>query len=277
MYSKISVGIVIVASICFSDAAQTQVVSANIQGKTIFTLPEHIAQELRDLNTQGHRGSCPESNIFIHAFHYISNPDRRGTYDLIWFLGAPDYLCKTNSFISVIVDSSGNWKAGKAQEESWRGSRNLAGVPVLFQHVGQLGFFLTSEWQVEGPENYMYFSIDGETWTSLVLPTPTRKSLDINCCDAPTIGSMCIADSGSAYISYEESTVFEARIWRATVDDSFPHNIDWAQVSELPEDVSCAGLWPQEFIPHSLREKTGNGALFDVWHNRSVLIPGPTK
>jgi hypothetical protein len=78
----------------------------------------------------------------------------------------------------------------------------LAGVPVLFQYVDDLGFFLTSEWQVEGPANHTYYSAEGETWTSLELPTATLKSLDYDCCHAPTIDTLCIAESGVAYISY---------------------------------------------------------------------------
>lgn len=274
---KIAAFIVIFGSLYYSGAARAQAVTENVQVSKIFTLPEDIAQDLRDLNSPGQRGSCDESNIFVHKFHYFNSPVQRGRFRVMWFLGAPDYLCETKSFVSVIVDHSGDWTVGMARDEDWRRSRNLAGVPALFQHVDDLGFFLTTEWQVEGPANFMYFSVDGETWISLDLPTPARKPSKEICCHAPTISSMCIADSGSAYIRYDESAIFEGRVWRTPIDDAFPDSINWSHAENLPEDAYCDGYWPEDFIPHSLRTKTKDGALFDVFHDSSVLIPGPTK
>lgn len=271
--SKISRGLVIVCFMHCIVAANAQASESNIKESRVISLPSDIAQELRDHNSPGERGFCHESNIFVHGFHYFDGPD----YRLIWFLGAPDYLCKTNSFISVIVDSSGNWTVGKTLDKGWLGSDMLSGVPVLFQHVDNLGFFLTSEWQVEAAGNYMYYSADGETWTSVELPAPTRKSPDYDCCDAPTIGSLCIADSGKAYISYEDSRLFDGSTWASSIDKTFPQTVNWSRAPRAPEDAHCDRLWPQDFIPHSLREKTNEGALFDVLYDWAVLIPGPTK
>lgn len=239
----------------------------------VSTLPSDIAKKLRDRNTPGERYSCNESNIFVHGFEYLDLSLHR----LIWFLGAPDYLCETNSFIPVILDGNGTWTAGQNSEEDWRGLKMLAGVPVLFQHVDDLGFFLTSEWQVEGPRNLMYYSADGVIWTSLDLPAPTDKRTDYGCCNAASIRNLCIADSGIAYISYEEDSEFHASIWGAPIDGAFPRNINWSRVPKMPDDAHCDGLWPHDFIPHSLRAKTKAGSLFDVAYDRKILIPGPTK
>lgn len=271
--SKGSRGLVIVCVTYCMVTAHAQASKRNFEESSVISLPSDIAQELRDRNSPGQRGSCHESNIFIHGFEYL---DAR-LDKLIWFLGAPDYLCATNSFVSVIVDSSGNWTVGEYTDKDRQGSDFLSGVPVLFQHVNDLGFFLTAEWQIEAPGNFMYFSADGVTWTSLDLPAPTRKSADYDCCYAPSISTLCIADLGKAYISYEDSSTFEASVWGAPIDDAFPHSINWSRVPELPEDAHCDHLWRQDFIPHSLREKTKDGALFDVSYDWAVLIPGPTK
>lgn len=247
-------------------------VADDSEHKRIYRLPQDIAQRLREHNSPNQRGGCSESNIFIHGYRVLDS-----LHSHMWFLGAPDYLCETNSFVSVIVDSSGNWTVGENSDEDWRGSRNLEGIPVLFKHVSQFGFFLTSEWQIEGPGNLMYFSSSGKVWTPLQLPTATHKSSEIPCCDAPTIGSLCIAGSGNLYITYEESQEFDASLWRAPIDDAFPQAVVWSQVSELPNDAECDRVWPQNFMPSSLREKSNEGALFDVGIDWAVLIPGSTK
>ena len=227
---------------------------------------------LRERNHRGW-GDCPEPNIFVHGFHFLdARPDRT-----MWFLGAPDYLCKTNSFISVIATPGGEWTLGQASEEDWQGGRMLAGVPVLFQHSSKFGYFLTSEWQVEAPRNFMYHSTDGQTWTSVSLRAAERKNPDGNCCHAATIRSLCLADSGRVFVSYEESRQFHASVWSSKVDESFPENVDWVRVSRMPDDALCDGVWPSEFIPRSLREKTREGVLFELSTDWAVHIPGPTK
>lgn len=247
-------------------------VADDFEHERIYELPQDIAQSLREHNSPDQRGGCPESNIFVHGYRFLDALDGH-----MWFLGAPDYLCETNSFVSVIVDASGNWTAGEKSTEDWRGSRNLEGIPVLFQHVRKFGFFLTAEWQVEGPGNLMYFSSDGKVWTPLKLPTPTRKILENSCCDAPTIGSLCIAKAGHVYVTYEESLEFDAGVWRAPINDAFPQTVVWSQASGLPDEAECDKGWPRDFMSSSLREKTSIGALFDVGMDWAVLIPGPTK
>lgn len=238
----------------------------------VVSLPAHIAETLRQRN-RGGRGGCPTSSIFVHGFRYLGiHLDRT-----MWFLGAPDYLCGTNSFVPVIVSSSGEWTPGWASEKGWQGSRMLSGVPVLFQHSTELGYFLTSEWQVEAPINFLYHSADGETWKSVDLPSAARKISDDYCCYAASIQRLCIAEPGSVLIVYAESEQFHASTWSATVDDSFPANVTWTRLSELPDCARCDGVERRDFMPRSLREKTGDGAVFDVSLEWAVRIPGPTK
>lgn len=209
-------------------------VADDSEEKRIYRLPQDIAESLREYNSPDQRDGCAESNIFIHGYRVLDPLHRH-----MWFLGAPDYLCKSNSFVSVIVDSSGNWTAGKNSEEDWRGSRNLEGAPVLFKHIGKFGFFLISEWQVEGPGNRMYYSGDGIIWTALELPAARPKSLKNDCCNAPTIRSLCVVESGDVYVSYEESQAFNAGLWRAPIDDVFPQALAWSHASDLPDDAEC--------------------------------------
>ena len=116
--------------------------------KIVVSLPSGIAQTLGERNRGGREG-CPESNIFVHGFRYLDDRLDRA----IWFLGAPDYLCSTSSFMPVIATSDGKWTAGQGAEEDWQGGRMLLGVPTLFKQSDRLGYFLISEWQVEGPMN----------------------------------------------------------------------------------------------------------------------------
>jgi hypothetical protein len=195
----------------------------------------------------------------------------------MWFLGAPDYLCKTNSFITVIATRDGEWTLGQTSEEDWEGSRMLAGFPVLFLHSSQLGYLLTSEWQAEAPGNFMYHSTDGATWTSVSLPVAERKNPDGDCCHAATIDRICVDDSESAFVSYRESDQFHGGIWSSNVDESFPDIVDWTRVSKLPDYARCDAGVRSNFIPRSLREKTSEGAVFDVSTDWAVRIPGATK
>ena len=227
--------------------------------EVVVSLPSSISHILRGRN-RGGRGGCPESNIFVHGFGYLGiRLDRT-----IWFLGAPDYLCETNSFVTVIATSDGKWTLGQASEEDWLGSRMLAGVPIVFLHSNELGYFLTSEWQAEGPANFLYYSKDGETWTSVKLPAAGRKNPNGNCCEAATIRAVCAGGSGKVYLSYYESENSNDRLWSTNVDKTFPERVDWVNVSMLPDYARCGESLLSDFIPHSLREKTSDGVLFEV-------------
>ena len=197
----------------------------------------------------------------------------------MWFLGAPDYLCETNSFISVIVDSNGDWTVGQADEPNWAGSRRLAGVPTYFQYSPDFGYFVTTAWQVEGPGNFLYYSSDSVAWTSIDLPEAASKLDEYDCCYAPLIRRLCLAESGSLYVTYEEDDVFHGSVWSASVaEQTFPARADWAQVADLPEEpMWCDASFPGRYVPRSLREKTADGAIFDVSWNWAVRIPGPTE
>ncbi len=195
----------------------------------------------------------------------------------MWFLGAPDYTCKTNSFISVIVARDGDWMLGQATEESWDGHRMLSGIPILFQHSSKLGYFLTSEWQAEAPVNFMYHSTDGEAWTSVDLPAAERKNRNGDCCYAATIDRLCVDDSENVFVSYAESDQFHGSTWSSIVDELSPEKVNWAQLLVLPDDVRCDVVLPNDFIPRSLREKTSEGTVFDVSTDWAVRIPGSTK
>ena len=240
--------------------------------QTVDSLPSDIAELLRGRNPGG-RGGCPESNIFVHGFRYLGMQSER----TIWFLGAPDYLCATNSFVSVITSPGGTWTLGQGSREDWRGSRFLAGVPILFQYSSQLGYFLVSEWQVEGPKSFMYYSAEGETWSSVELPSAARRTPNRDCCYAASIHRLCVAEPATVLITYAESADFHASTWVSPMDDSFPASVAWTQVLDLPDDLRCDDVSPRSFIPRSLREKTSDGVIFDLSIDWAVRIPGPTK
>ena len=237
------------------------------------SLPSSVAGKLRSLNTAGQRESCHESNIFIHGYEFLG----RGFNEVIWFLGAPDYLCDTNSFVAAIVDKEGNWTIGKNSEKDWNGSYLLDGAPRHFAHNPDSGMFLVTEWQIEGPGNRLYYSREGEVWVSLRLPPEIRKSDNRDCCHAAPIGSLCVADSGSFFVAYDETEVFEARQWVADTGEEISGAPEWRLVEAIPEAAICSDSHSTSFIPRSLRAKTKDGAIFDVYHGWSVRIPGPTK
>lgn len=257
--------VVLITNLAYAD-------SYHRKNQVVVSLPSDIAGMLRERN-HGGRGGCSESNIFVHGFRYLGMRLDRA----IWFLGAPDYLCETNSFISVIATPGGEWTLGQTSEEDWEGSRMLAGAPVLFQHSSQLGYFLTSEWQAEAPIDFMYHSSDGESWTSVSLPVAERKNPDGDCCNAATIDRLCVDDSKNVFVSYLESDQFHGSVWSSNVDKSFPGKVDWARRSILPDYARCDGVSPNDFIPRSLREKTSEGAVFEVSIDWAVRIPGATK
>ena len=153
----------------------------------------------------------------------------------------------------------------------------LAGVPILFQRSSDLGLFLTTEWQAEGPLNFMYYSADGVSWKSVDLPPPVRKAPGDDCCYAASIRSLCVADSGLVFIAYDESNEFRESVWSTSTDRLFPANITWSRQSNLPNDARCDEVRPGDFMPRSLRTKTSDGAIFDVSTDWAVRIPGPTR
>ncbi len=153
----------------------------------------------------------------------------------------------------------------------------LAGVPVLFLHSSRLGYFLTSEWQVEGPINFLYHSAAGEIWTSVDLPEAERKDPDGNCCYVASIRRLCVDEAGSVFVAYQESDQFYGGAWSAKVDESFPENVNWAQVPVVPDNANCDVVAPSDFVPRSLLKKSRDGALFEVSAEWAVRIPGPIK
>ena len=247
---------------------------ANLRGKSIYTLPADVARTLRERN-RGGRGGCGESSIFIHGFHFLPGPV--ATTRTLWFLGAPDYLCETKSFAAVTLDGGGQWTLGLSSQEDWQGSRLLAGIPMLFVSSVELGHFLTAEWAVPGPGNYMYHSKRGVSWSPVDLPVPERKAPDHGCCNAPLIRQLCVSTTGTVFVSYDESEAFHAGAWSATVDASFPETVAWSRIPGIPDAARCGEMLHREFMPESLVEKTEDGALFDVSYDHAVLIPGATR
>ena len=239
---------------------------------TVVPLSPAIAALLREKNPGG-RGGCPESNIFVHGFRYL---DTRAD-ETMWFLGAPDYLCDTNSFVSATLDADGIWTVGSVAATTDTGVELLAGVPVLFMHSDGLGYLLTTEWQIEAPGNYMYFSGDGKTWSSVMLPRPESKNPEPACCDAAPIRRLCIDEPDTVLIEYGESREYEPGTWSARTYPSDPTRPSWANVSAMPASAQCDQLWPESYVPRSLVQKTEDGAMFSISHDRIVLIPGQTK
>lgn len=183
-------------------------------------------------------------------------------------------LCETNSFVSAIVNSSGEWTIGQTSKEDGEGSRMLAGLPSLFQHSRMFGFFVISEWHFA---NHMYHSPDGVTWSSIKLPAANPKVADSGCCSAASLRALCLVESGTVLVSYSESEEFYGGVWSSSIDKTFPANVTWTQLPELPESAQCSDKGSSSFIPASLREKTDDGAIFDVSTDWAVRIPGPTK
>lgn len=240
----------------------------------VVSLPPEIAQLIREANPGG-RGGCPVSSIFVHGYHYLDHQSDR----VLWFLGAPDYLCETNSFVSAIVDSNHTWTLGRADEAGWADGWRLSGTPTHFLYSAQFGYLVASAWQVEGPINFLYHSPDGVSWASVDLPVGAKRHDDTGCCYAPRIRRLCLADSGHLFVTYDEDDVFDAGIWSVSLADlSSETRSDWTQAQQLPDQrMSCDADFPAAYMPPALREKTADGAIFDIFWNRAIRIPGPTR
>ena len=244
-----------------------------IKQEQVVSLPSGIAQTLRARNPGG-RAGCPVSNIFIHGFHYLDTRFDR----VLWFLGAPDYLCETNAFVPAIVTREGEWTVGRASGEDWSGHRMLAGAPLLFRHSAELGFFLIAEWQAGAGPNYLYYAPNGETWVSVPLPAAAPKNPNVtDCCAVASIRRLCVVESGAVVVAYEDSSYFHAGTWSSPVDEAFPETVAWTRTETLPDAARCDEVSSGDFVPRNLREKTSNGAIFDMVTDWSVHIPGPTK
>ena len=238
----------------------------------VVSLPPAIAETLRAQNSGG-RDGCAVSNIFVHGFHFLDTRFDR----TLWFLGAPDYLCETNSFLPVIATRDGEWTTGWASEEDGLGNRMLAGVPTLFQHSAEFGHFVIAEWQIAGPMNYLYHSANGKTWISVPLPEVEAMQPAVDSGPDASIRRLCVVETGAVVVVYEELPGVRAGAWSSPVGESFPETVAWTRLAKLPDDAQCDGVWPRDFMPRSLREKTSDGAIFDVFLDWRVRIPGPTK
>ena len=238
----------------------------------IFSLPQEIAGFLRKKN-RGGRGGCPESNIFIHGINHLDFEFERS----LVFLGAPDYLCESNSFISVIVDSTGNWSTANDLTSSPSDVELLAGAPDLFKYSKGFGYLLTTIWQVEGPRHSLYYSPDGLNWTSIDLPKFSPKKSETDCCSAAELEKICVVDSKALLVATSDTADFPRETWSTPFDKSHPAKTNWTQVEAGPTLPSCAQRDQSDFIPRLLREKTNDYVIFDISDKWAVRIPGPTK
>ncbi len=251
--------------------------NTDADGRGVIALPAEITTRLRDLTPS--LGHSPQFSIFVHRFRYMGGTaaDKK----ILWFLGTPYIEYDTNAFMPAIVDSRGNWTMGTVSGRGRSDSELLDGIPVLFRQSDDFGFFVTSEWQIEGHLNFLYHSANGEIWVPVELPAPTPKMPGMGYSEAPRIGSLCLERAGSVSISYQETEASHSSSWTSLIGKDFPQTVNWTRIPRPSELARCDRLSQQpapRFIPYGLVEKTRDGALFDVsvgWP--LILIPGPTQ
>ncbi|MEL6449390.1 MAG: hypothetical protein AAFQ62_15760 [Pseudomonadota bacterium] len=237
----------------------------------IVTLPADVAKMLRDQN-RGDRDGCGESRIFIHDFYHLGT----AADEAILFLGAPDYLCGTNSFLSAIVSERGQWRIGTVGDDGLN-APFLPGEPVLFRYSETAGYVVVSEWSSEAPINFLHHSRDGVVWSSVELPPYDSKLIEFDCCFAPQVVRLCVNGSGQVYMTYAESENFHGGTWGSSVEALSSVDDNWYRVPALPSDASCDLAGPGEWVSPTMRERREKGAVVELRPGWSVRIPGLTS
>ncbi len=125
------------------------------------SMPASILQGIR-LAVRDGNFSCDKKVLFSRDFFELA--DQR----LLVLIGIPDYLCASNSFMPVTVDSRGQWLAGPI----------LPGAPSLLARGPDNSLWLAAQWQIEGTFPALYRSTNGVDWTEIRLP----ENRGVDCC-----------------------------------------------------------------------------------------------
>ena len=138
-----------------------------------YKLPEQIIKKIINQAKETGWPCSAKAAIILYDLYSIGNDK------VLLLLGAPDYLCNSNSFLPVILDSQGTWASGEFIE----------GRPELIFKESETSFFMVTQWMIEGTYPTLFHSSDGINWRMLTLP----EARDVDCC-FEWLSNICLRD-----------------------------------------------------------------------------------
>jgi hypothetical protein len=202
--------------------------------------------------------SCERKTLFSGNFFELD--DKR----LLLLLGIPDYLCASNSFVPVVVDDRGEWRAGPI----------LAGEPSFLVRGPGKALWLAAQWQVEGTFPALYRSQNGVDWQEIKLP----GERDVDCC-FETLERICF-HHGRVRLRFASATTGKTASWEAGLEGLAGTGPAWKQTDaarDAGRETPCPfirlgqGSWCRT-------EADGSGDVFfkkNGGHYKiSVVVPG---
>lgn len=117
-------------------------------------LPDHIIEKIIN-QAQDSAWTCSKkAEIKLYDLYSIGNDK------VLLLLGAPDYLCGSNSFLPVTLDTKGRWRSGEFMQ----------GRPEPIFKESETSAFMVTQWAIEGTYTTLFHSSDGIRWQQIALP-----------------------------------------------------------------------------------------------------------
>jgi hypothetical protein len=180
-----------------------------------FRMPGSLLQVIRQAVRNGNF-SCDKKVLSSRDFFEL--PDGR----LLILVGIPDYLCASNSFMPVIVDSRGRWLAGPI----------LPGAPSLLALAPDNSLWLAAQWQIEGTFPALYRSTNGADWTEIKLP----ENRGVDCC-FERLERICF-HRGAIRLKFAGSVAGKTAYWEADLDRREGIAPVWKAIANAGDDAS---------------------------------------
>jgi len=185
----------------------------------VYKMPDSIVRAIGQA-VQGGNFSCAKKVLFSRDFFALA--DGR----LLILIGLPDYLCASNSFMPVTVDSHGQWLAGPI----------LPGAPSLLLRAPDNALWLAAQWQVEGTFPALYRSLDGVDWQEIKLP----ENRGVDCC-FERLERICF-QRGAMRLEFAGDAGGKTAYWEADLNGRAGVAPVWQPVAAAQEgadEISC--------------------------------------
>ncbi|MCK4838838.1 MAG: hypothetical protein KAS94_08535 [Desulfobulbaceae bacterium] len=138
-----------------------------------YKLPERIIKKIINQAKETGWPCSAKAAITLYDLYSINNDK------VLLLLGAPDYLCNSNSFLPVILDAKGTWASGEFME----------GRPELIFKESETSVFMVTQWMIEGTYPTLFHSSDGIDWRMVALP----EARAVDCC-SEWLSKICLRD-----------------------------------------------------------------------------------
>jgi hypothetical protein len=193
-----------------------------------YDLPGAVAERIKQEMSHGFSG-C-DNKIILYSDQFF-DMDGKG---LLVLLGISDYLCNSNSFIPVKIDTTGKWEFGNF----------IQGKPSFMIKGPDKGFWLNAQWQIEGTYPSLYRSLDGIDWKKVGLP----KNRNVDCC-FEWIDRLCFYDD-TVFLEFHGDSSGIRQYWECSLLDVFRQRPVWYQRPELPGIITDSQCNPGQSKPH---------------------------